>query len=176
MARRWTPRNSSVPEKCTVNDPPEGSTGAGGRRGGTGGGGTSTTGFGGEGAAIGSGGDGAGLGAAAGKAWVTSGNGGGGGSGGGSGRGAASWGVSSVPPASPAGISSRTSSSTERNRMPIPDWLRRASSGGLFRAWATTPSTMNPRSRSTTSMRTREPDDTGLLVATNIPVSEMLVV
>ena len=163
-----------------MNDPPDGSTGAGGRRGGTGAGGTSTTGFFGGGAATGSGGGGAGgggsggtgLGGTAGKAWVTPGNGGRGGSG----RGAASWGISSVPPASPAGISSRTSSSTERNRIPIPDWLRRASSSGLFRACATTPSTMNPRSRSTTSTRTFEPDDTGLLVATNIPVSEMLVV
>src|SRR3954453_12551771 len=120
MSRRGTARSAPIPEKCTVNDPPDGSTGAGGRRGGTGAGGTSTTGFGGEGAATGSGGGGAGLGAAGGEAWVTSGN-GGDGRRGGSGGGAPSWGISSVPPARPAGISSRTSSSTERNRIPIPD-------------------------------------------------------
>ena len=83
--------------------------------------------------------------------------------------------VSSVSPR-PEGISSRTSSSTDRKRTPIPDWLSRASSGCIFRACATSPSTMKPRSRSITSTRIREPDGMGLLVAMNIPVSEMFVV
>ena len=57
----------------------------------------------------------------------------------------------------------------------MPDWLTRASSGRTRRAWATTPSSAKLRSPGI-STRIREPLGNGLLVATNIPVIEMLVV
>ena len=135
-----------------------GAGGGGGRRRGAAaaGGDQGTVGWTGTGA-VGSGGGSMNEGGATGSAWVTS---------------------RENPSVSlrPDGISSRTSSSTDRKRTPIPDWLRRASSGCILRAWATTPSTVNPRSRSITSTRIRDPDGTGLLVAMNIPVSEIFVV
>jgi len=75
------------------------------------------------------------------------------------------------PPAS----ASRTSSSAERKRTPMPDWVTRAISPRTLRAWATTPSITKPRSPRI-STRRRVPPGRGLLVPTNIPVSEMFVV
>src|SRR5882724_7038604 len=73
------------------------------------------------------------------------------------------------------GISSRTSSSAVRKRTPMPDWVTRAISPRTLRAWATTPSMTKPRSP-WISTRRRVPPGRGLLVPTNIPVSEMFVV